>query len=761
MTRYTPSGQVTTIPQIQAEFEKIQTAINDTLSRKGDTPNGMEADFDINNNRILNHPAPVNPTDLVRAQDLDGLLPEGGNLLIVSNTENVVLTEAQTVVVFSDVTTTQTAYYVSGVNVDQGRLSPTVDYNVTNSTTITLTSTFPTGTIITAVQNEGAEEVQSDIQVFDNVAVMKAAPLNTGDTALCLRYYAGGDLVGGLLYEVKSSGTTDGYIDHDLANGNKVFLINSQSLHIKQAGAKSDLTTDDTAAIQNAIDYCRSNRIPLVFSCTGGYRITDTIVIPNGTNHIIFEGSSESLSPSTVSTSRGAFVWFGGVNKPAVRVDKQDGTLFSTIRGLTVINSNASTYTGCTGIYFRDETQSGASYRMKGFDLCASGFEIGFRWGNEEGGDGVASSNFDENRYYGLRTFRCGIPFIWDSSDTDNNLFEFLFLEGAYTDLVPAYSTTHKIWLRRAGTNNVMRHVFINASDVATDGEVFDLDDGDWRISDVDGESQDNDIRFLDISSSADRGQTQIENWKCVSTTSSPSMRDTSGVAARINSGSTVTILGCAFDGNVDCLDPVIGINTMFTDDGATKYGYLDNSAGGIIEIGSRTRTSTGTPPSTDVETVISTPKQDNFKFSISENPKYTGNLANSTLENIVEFNLPDDTAIGVKISYFIYGPNISDANRLSERGELFLTAVSDSSGNISSNVTKGSFSQALDGFASLTVSAAVVDDSANNKVTLQVSQTNNAASNSIRGVFNVELSHCLTGGLPDNSFDNINFLSY
>ena len=130
---------------------------------------------------------------------LDGLLPEGGNLLIVSNTENVVLTEAQTVVVFSDVTTTQTAYYVSGVNVDQGRLSPTVDYNVTNSTTITLTSTFPTGTIITAVQNEGAEEVQSDIQVFDNVAVMKAAPLNTGDTALCLRYYADGDLVDGLL----------------------------------------------------------------------------------------------------------------------------------------------------------------------------------------------------------------------------------------------------------------------------------------------------------------------------------------------------------------------------------------------------------------------------------------------------------------------------------------------------------------------------------------------------------------------------------
>lgn len=255
MTRYTPSGQVTTIPQNQAEFEKIQTAINDTLSRKGDTPNGMEADLDMNSNRILNHPAPVNPTDLVRAQDLDGLLPEGGNLLIVSNTENVVLTEAQTVVVFSDVTTTQTAYYVSGVNVDQGRLTPTVDYNVTNSTTITLTSTFPTGTIITAVQNEGAEEVQSDIQVFDNVAVMKAAPLNAGDTALCLRYYSGGDLVDGLLYEVKGSGTTDGYIDHDLANGNKVFLITTSPISTSKAGASESSTTGDIAAIQAGFDF--------------------------------------------------------------------------------------------------------------------------------------------------------------------------------------------------------------------------------------------------------------------------------------------------------------------------------------------------------------------------------------------------------------------------------------------------------------------------------------------------------------------------
>lgn len=278
MTRYTPSGQVTTIPQNQAEFEKIQTAINDTLSRKGDVPNGMEADLDMNNNRILNHPAPANPTDLVRAQDLDGLLPEGGNLIVVSNTENVVLTQAQTTVTFGDVSTLQTAYYVSGINVDQGRLSPTIDYTVTNSTTIELTSTFPTGTVITAVQNEGAEEVESDLQVFDNVATMKAAALNAGDTALCLRYYAGGALIQGLLFEIAATGTTDGYVNHALTNGNKALLLTDTTLSPKQAGCVGDNSTNDQDAMQAAWDYAYLNGLELKGGV--GRYIVDRITFP-------------------------------------------------------------------------------------------------------------------------------------------------------------------------------------------------------------------------------------------------------------------------------------------------------------------------------------------------------------------------------------------------------------------------------------------------------------------------------------------------
>lgn len=41
---------------LQANFEAIEAALDNTVSRNGDTPNQMEADFDMNSRRILNLP---------------------------------------------------------------------------------------------------------------------------------------------------------------------------------------------------------------------------------------------------------------------------------------------------------------------------------------------------------------------------------------------------------------------------------------------------------------------------------------------------------------------------------------------------------------------------------------------------------------------------------------------------------------------------------------------------------------------------------
>lgn len=54
MARYEPSDLTGVLAPVNAELEKIKEAVIDTLSRKGDTPNSMETNLDMNSNRVLN-----------------------------------------------------------------------------------------------------------------------------------------------------------------------------------------------------------------------------------------------------------------------------------------------------------------------------------------------------------------------------------------------------------------------------------------------------------------------------------------------------------------------------------------------------------------------------------------------------------------------------------------------------------------------------------------------------------------------------------
>ena len=54
MARYIQNDLTGALAPVNPELEKIKQAILDTLSRKGDTPNAMEADLDMNGQRILN-----------------------------------------------------------------------------------------------------------------------------------------------------------------------------------------------------------------------------------------------------------------------------------------------------------------------------------------------------------------------------------------------------------------------------------------------------------------------------------------------------------------------------------------------------------------------------------------------------------------------------------------------------------------------------------------------------------------------------------
>lgn len=81
---------------INANSATVVTAFDNTLSRDGTSPNQMLADLDMNSNRILNSPAPSNPNDLVRLQDLEAAASTS-SLTPVTGTGAIVLQNTPTI----------------------------------------------------------------------------------------------------------------------------------------------------------------------------------------------------------------------------------------------------------------------------------------------------------------------------------------------------------------------------------------------------------------------------------------------------------------------------------------------------------------------------------------------------------------------------------------------------------------------------------------------------------------------------------------
>lgn len=63
-------NQTTAVLTINENFEAVEAALENTLSRDGTTPNTMEANLDMNSRRIFNLPTPLSTTEPVRLGDV-------------------------------------------------------------------------------------------------------------------------------------------------------------------------------------------------------------------------------------------------------------------------------------------------------------------------------------------------------------------------------------------------------------------------------------------------------------------------------------------------------------------------------------------------------------------------------------------------------------------------------------------------------------------------------------------------------------------
>jgi hypothetical protein len=90
------ANQASAIATINANNALIETALENTLSRDGTSPNGMGADLDMNSNSIINLPDPVSDQEAATKSYVDSLLEdnnlgEGDLVLPGSTTSNALV----------------------------------------------------------------------------------------------------------------------------------------------------------------------------------------------------------------------------------------------------------------------------------------------------------------------------------------------------------------------------------------------------------------------------------------------------------------------------------------------------------------------------------------------------------------------------------------------------------------------------------------------------------------------------------------------
>jgi len=95
------------------------------------------------------------------------------------------------------------------------------------------------------------------MKIFENVANLKASKLTAGQLTTTKGFYQAGD-GGGATYLIKTSadygGTPDEYRDHTISGGTIAVLQIEGLLNVQTCGARGDGATDDTAALQAALN---------------------------------------------------------------------------------------------------------------------------------------------------------------------------------------------------------------------------------------------------------------------------------------------------------------------------------------------------------------------------------------------------------------------------------------------------------------------------------------------------------------------------
>ena len=286
---------------LNARFTQVENELNNKVLYRDNPvgePNAMAQELDMNTNRITNLPEPVNPNDAARLQDLTTATLDPATI-ILTQTESVSLTAGQLTVVFPTYPTTGASFNVSGPDTDDARLVLGRDFSVPNGTSILLTQSYPAGTLIQSLRNAvGGEELvdasysQSETKILADSQT--AVTFSVYSTQYAGFYISGTDVDSGRLalsdYTLLSNTTIE--LSQSYPEGTTVTLLRNSSeagvernigpVNVKDYGATGDGATDDTVAIQAALDTTSTE----IYFPDGTYRIANATTSPALTSSV-------------------------------------------------------------------------------------------------------------------------------------------------------------------------------------------------------------------------------------------------------------------------------------------------------------------------------------------------------------------------------------------------------------------------------------------------------------------------------------------
>lgn len=138
---------------LNANFQALADALENTLSRDGTLPNQLEADLDLNGNALLNSVASDDPASLATKQDVEDIVADRAAGLLYQRVQEFIAGAGQTAFNLTDFSYTPgastLAVYVDGVR----QFVPT-DFTETSSSVFTLVTPLIGGEQVDAVSTD-------------------------------------------------------------------------------------------------------------------------------------------------------------------------------------------------------------------------------------------------------------------------------------------------------------------------------------------------------------------------------------------------------------------------------------------------------------------------------------------------------------------------------------------------------------------------------------------------------------------------------